>query len=93
MANGLLLLVLLILDWLIVLLWTARILAALRNLPRVPNLLDPRYAQPLPASAGALVAVIVPACNEEANIEASLRALLAIESIPHRHHRRRRPLH
>ncbi len=82
MANGLLLLVLLILDWLIVLLWTARILAAVRNLPRVPNLLDPRYAQPIPASAGVLVAVIVPACNEDAKIEASLRALLAIEAIP-----------
>ena len=77
MANGLL-----ILDWLIVLLWTTRILAAVRNLPRVPNLLDPRYAQPIREQPGALMAVIVPACNEEARIEASLRALLAIETIP-----------
>jgi cellulose synthase/poly-beta-1,6-N-acetylglucosamine synthase-like glycosyltransferase len=81
MANGLLIPLLLILDWLIVLLWTTRILPAVRNLPRVPNLLDPRYAQPIREPASALVAVIVPACNEEANIEASLRALLAIEAV------------
>lgn len=74
-------LILLILDWAIVLLWTARILSALRNLPRIPNLLDPKYQQPLPAHATPLITVIVPACNEEANIEATLRSLLAIESV------------
>ncbi|MFY9937153.1 MAG: glycosyltransferase [Silvibacterium sp.] len=73
---------LLALDWLIVLLWTARILAALCNLPRVPNLLDPRYAHPLEPAQLPLITVIVPACNEEANIEATLRSLLAIESVP-----------
>jgi glycosyltransferase involved in cell wall biosynthesis len=73
---------LLALDWIIVLLWTARILSALRNLPRIPNLLDPKYQLPLTAQATPLITVIVPACNEEANIEATLRSLLAIESVP-----------
>jgi len=73
---------LLALDWLIVLLWTARVLSALRNLPCIPNLLDPKYAQPSPTQAMPLISVIVPACNEEANIEATLRALLVIESVP-----------
>src|SRR5271156_4329187 len=73
---------LLVLDWIIVLLWSARILSALRNLPRIPNLLDARFAQPLSATPAALISVIVPACNEEAHIEATLRSLLAIESVP-----------
>jgi glycosyltransferase involved in cell wall biosynthesis len=73
---------LLILNWLIVLLWTWRILSALRNLPRIPNLLDPHYAHPLDPSPLPLISVIVPACNEAANIEATLRSLLAIESVP-----------
>lgn len=72
---------LLVLDWIIVLLWTARILSAVHNLPRVSNLLDPRYANPLEPSSLPLISVIVPACNEETHIEATLRALLAIESV------------
>jgi len=72
---------LLALDWLIVLLWTVRIVGALRNIPRIPNLLGSRYAESLPASSTPLITVIVPACNEEANIEAALRSLLAIESV------------
>jgi len=72
---------LLALDWTIVLLWTARILSALRNLPCIPNLLDPRYEQPIPTQATPLITVVVPACNEEANIEATLRSLLAVESV------------
>src|SRR5271165_5989535 len=74
--------VLLILDWIIVLLWTALILSTLRNIHRVPNLLDPPYAQPLDPTPLPLISVIVPACNEEANIEATLRSLLAIDSVP-----------
>ncbi len=74
--------VLLILDWIIVLLWTALILSTLRNIHRVPNLLDPPYARPLDTTPLPLISVIVPACNEEANIEATLRSLLAIDSVP-----------
>ena len=77
MANGLL-----FLEWLIVLTWTALILSALRNIPRVPNLLDPRYARPRDPAPLPLISVIVPARNEEATIEATLRALLATESVP-----------
>jgi glycosyltransferase involved in cell wall biosynthesis len=72
----------LILDWLIVLLWIWRIFAALRNLPRVPNLLDPQYADPFEPSPLPLISVIIPASNEEAHIEATLRSLLAIDSVP-----------
>jgi len=72
----------LLLDWLIVLLWAAFILTALRRLPGVPNLLDPKFAHPLPAQATPFVTVIVPARNEEATIEATLRSLLAIDSVP-----------
>lgn len=73
---------LLVLDWLIVLTWTAMIVSTLRNIRRVPNLLDPRYAAALPPRAAPLISVIVPACNEEANIEATLQSLLAIQSVP-----------
>ena len=73
---------LLILEWLIVLAWSAMILSTLLNIRHVPNLLDPKYAQPLPPQALPLISVIVPACNEEAHIEATLRALLAIDSVP-----------
>jgi glycosyltransferase involved in cell wall biosynthesis len=73
---------LLIFDWLIVLFWIAKTISTLRNFPRVPNLLDARYAQPLEPSPRALISVIVPACNEAANIAATLRALLAIDSVP-----------
>ena len=74
--------VLLVFDWLIVLIWTAKILSTLRNFPRLPNLLDARYAEPLENASRPLISVIVPACNEEADIETTLRALLAIDSVP-----------
>ena len=69
-------------DWLIVLTWTAMIVSTLRNITRVPNLLDPRYTRTLDPTPLPLISVIVPACNEEPNIEATLRSLLAIESVP-----------
>ena len=71
---------LLVVEWLIVLAWGWRIISALRNIPRIPDLLDSRYAEPLPASPTPMITVIVPACNEEANIEAALRSLLVTES-------------
>ncbi len=77
MANGLL-----ILEWLIVLTWTALILSTLRNIPRVPNLLDPSFARPRDPAPLPLISVIVPARNEEASIEATVRALLATVSVP-----------
>jgi cellulose synthase/poly-beta-1,6-N-acetylglucosamine synthase-like glycosyltransferase len=61
--------------WLIAAAWLWRVLPALRMLPTIPNLLDPQYdahdAVTLPS-----LAVIVPAKDEAAAIEKSLRSLL-----------------
>ena len=75
-------LLLLILNWLIALLWLSSTLVALRNLPRIPDLLDQKYAAPVEHAALPLISVIVPARNEEESLEAGLRSLLAIDSIP-----------
>jgi len=63
--------------------WTQRAVAAQRNLPRIPNLLDQGDPQPVPRTLHPVpsLTVIVPARNEAAAIEASLRSLLA-QTIP-----------
>lgn len=85
----------LVLAWLIALAWTRVTLTALRNLPRIPSLLDPSIsarlnsAQPSAAEAPPTsnlspvpsLTVIVPARNEGAAIEATIRSLLA-QTIP-----------
>lgn len=77
----------LILAWLIALVWTHRALSAAFNLPRIPNLLtSAASAAPQPPVARgpwpvACLTVIVPARNEGAAIEATLRSLLA-QTIP-----------
>jgi len=73
-------------SWIVALAWTQRALSAARNLSRIPNLLQPRtksgspsadlFASPVPR-----LTVIVPARNEAAAIEATLRSLLA-QTIP-----------
>ena len=73
---------LLIVDWLIAFLWLVSTLIALRNLPRIPNLLNQKYAAQLPHSGRPLISVVVPARNEEESIEAGLRSLLAIDAVP-----------
>lgn len=72
-----------VLAWLIALVWTRLTLTALRNLPRIPNLFDPRITARLGAaqSDAAQITVIVPARNEEADVEATVRSLLA-QTIP-----------
>lgn len=65
--------------WVLALLWTAMIAVALLKLPSVPDVLDARYAAPIPNLP--LISVIVPARNEEADIEATLRSLVAIEGV------------
>ena len=72
-----------ILSWLIALAWTLRVFTALRQLPRLPNLLDGRHDPPSQTSFEdrPQVTVIVPACNEAQAIEATLRSLLA-QTIP-----------
>jgi glycosyltransferase involved in cell wall biosynthesis len=73
-----------ILSWLIALTWTRVTLTALYHLPHIPNLLDPRYntpSEPVPDPTTPNITVIVPARNEAASIETTLRSLLA-QTIP-----------
>ena len=67
-----------VLDWIIALSWTSRVLAWRRMLPRVPDLTQAGYPHraPLPS-----MTVIVPARNEAENIAATLRSLLAAEGV------------
>ncbi len=69
-------------SWLIALVWLSRVLPALRMLPRIPNLLDPAYDDADNSTAWPSITVIVPAKNEAAAIEHSLRSLLASD-FPH----------
>jgi glycosyltransferase involved in cell wall biosynthesis len=70
-----------LLAWLIALIWMRRSLAALRNLPKLPDLLDEKYSRPLPQESQPLISVIVPARNESQAIEQTLRSLLAQQGI------------
>ncbi len=71
-----------VLNWLVALAWLLRLVDTIRNLPRVPNLLGPLYDSPPPgAEPLPTLAVIVPACNEEAAIESTVRSLLRQEGI------------
>jgi glycosyltransferase involved in cell wall biosynthesis len=75
---------------LVLLLWTQRAVSAQRHLPRIPNLLDDPWA-PRPdaqdnsaqqrGEVAPRITVVVPARNEAAAIEATLRSLLA-QTIP-----------
>jgi len=69
----------LVLLWIIAAFWLWRGQAALRSLPRVPNLWD--SSTDAPTETGGAIAVIVPARNEQAAIEDTLRSLLA-QTIP-----------
>jgi glycosyltransferase involved in cell wall biosynthesis len=68
-----------VIAWVIALMWMARTLTALRNLPRIPDVLDAQYASPL--SNPPLISVIMPARNEAADIETTLRSLLALTGV------------
>ena len=65
--------------WVVALLWTAVIVYALRKLPEIPDVCDAKYAAPI--ADPPLISVIVPARNEAADIEATLRSLLATEGV------------
>jgi glycosyltransferase involved in cell wall biosynthesis len=67
-------------EWLLAAVWIARIAPALRQLGRVPDLLGEEYSEPCTAADDPEVCIIVPARDEEAAIEATLRALLALEN-------------
>ncbi len=64
------------LSWLIASAWAYKTIEFLVHIKRVPDLLEVRYSDPLPAGSPRL-AVIVPACNEETAIEQTVRSLLA----------------
>lgn len=66
-------------SWALAAAWLGRAVAALRGMPRLPDLceIDPSTLPPVPADVGPDLSVIVPARNEEQAIEACLRSLLA----------------
>ena len=64
-----------LLAWALALAWLWKAITAARGLPRIPNLLEPRFDIE-PAGAPSIV-VIVPARNEEQALPASLASLLA----------------
>lgn len=68
-----------IFAWVIALAWAASTAIALRKLPGIPDLLDAKYAAAI--ADAPLIAVIVPARNEAADIAATLRSLLAMEGV------------
>lgn len=68
-----------VIAWLIALLWAVATVNALRKLPLIPDVLDERFGAA--RSEPPFIAVIVPARNEAADIEATLRSLLAAEGV------------
>lgn len=71
--------VFLVSSWLLALAWFLHALNALRGMPTLPDLtrIGAAGLPPLPAGEGPHLTVIVPACNEEDSIQATLRSLLA----------------
>ena len=67
-----------ILYWLLALGWLRLAIGALRGMPTLPDLtrLDTAALPELPADEAPHLTVIVPACNEEESIKATLRSLL-----------------
>ncbi|ACO33665.1 MULTISPECIES: glycosyltransferase family 2 protein [Acidobacterium] len=66
-------------NWMLALGWTWRVLTALYHLPRVPDLREDRYAAPPQQDRTPRLTVVVPARNEAAAVEGTLRSLLAQE--------------
>ena len=64
-----------IVAWVIALTWLAKVIAAARGLPRIPDLLLP--ANNLSPAGAPSITVIVPGRDEAANIGATLHSLLA----------------
>jgi glycosyltransferase involved in cell wall biosynthesis len=69
--------------WAVSLAWVARTVESLLFLSRVPDLTLTSEPAPLAAPADApLLSVIVPACNEQGAIEATIRSLLRSTGVP-----------
>src|ERR1700692_4584866 len=71
-----------VVDWVIALSWTLRVLAWRRMLPSVPDLTQTTGLHPgqLPSQLPSMT-VIVPARNEAENIAATLRSLLVADGV------------
>lgn len=70
-----------LLAWLIAILWIWRTLVMLRNLPQMPNLLHEGFSAVQVQDPQPMISVIVPARDEEAAIEQTLRSLLAQQGV------------
>ena len=83
LPHGSGMLVFTLLSWLLALGWLGQAVGALRGIAALPCVTgkDALSLPILPPSQSAQVAVIVPACNEGGNIEATLRSLLASTGI------------
>lgn len=64
-------------SWIVAVIWLARLLPAYWMLPGLANLLDTSYKNSQEGFALPSIGVVVPAKNEAASIEDSLRSLLA----------------
>ncbi len=71
--------VFLALSWILALAWLWHAIASLRGMATLPDLtrIDPASLPALASSEGPDLTVVVPACNEERSIQATLRSLLA----------------
>ncbi len=71
------------LAWLLALGWLRLAVASLRGMPTLPDLtrIDPSTLPALPNTDAPHLTVLVPACNEQETIEATLRSLLASTGI------------
>jgi len=69
----------LLFNWFLAIGWLGRGFAALRGMATLPDLtrIDPNTLPPLPSVEGPHLTVLVPACNEQDSIQATLRSLLA----------------
>lgn len=69
-------------TWALALGWCWQLGQWLRNLSRVPDLTElPPDSLPSLSAAGPHLTVVVPACNEQESIEATLRSLLASQEV------------
>jgi glycosyltransferase involved in cell wall biosynthesis len=66
-------------SWMLAFGWLRQAISVLRGMPQLPDLtrIDAAALPPLPTGKGAHLTVVVPACNEEESIQATLRSLLA----------------
>lgn len=69
--------------WSLAIAWLWKAVTALRGMPRLPDLtrINPETLPRLEAGSAPHLSVIIPACNEEEVIQATLRALLASTGI------------